>query len=198
MVAVDKRKSITVDPARKDVLYYLLPASDPEKGGMLQDSEIKAEALTQLVAGSDTTGNTIITHVIDMMMLHPEKVHKLQAELVAAFPCPLRADWVPSFAECEDLPYVNGVVRESLRLRMSVSFGLPRVISKGGAKVCGEFFKAGTVLSTPTYTTHRDPRVWGQYALDYEPGHWAGAIGLNWRSILLASVMGQELVWVEM
>jgi benzoate 4-monooxygenase len=173
IAAVEKRKSTSVDPDRKDILYYLLAANDPEKGGMLPDREIKAEALTQLIAGSDTTGNTI-THVIDMMMLHPQKLQKLQIELDTAFPSPLPSDWVASFAECKDLPYVNGAIYETLRLRTTVSVGLPRVVSKGGAKVCGEFFEAGTILSTPTYTMHRDPRVWGQNALEFEPERWAG------------------------
>ncbi|KAG0649869.1 Cytochrome P450 53 [Hyphodiscus hymeniophilus] len=173
MAAVDKRRAIAGDPDRKDILFYLLSASDPEKGGMLPDNEIKAEALTQLIAGSDTTGNTI-THVIDMMILYPQKLRKLQAELDSAFPSPLPENWVSSFAECKDLPYVSGVIHETLRLRTTVSVGLPRVVSKGGAKVCGEFFEAGTVLSTPTYTTHRDARVWGQNALEYEPERWTG------------------------
>jgi hypothetical protein len=81
--------------------------------------------------------------VIDMMMLHPEK---LQAELDIASPSSLPPDWIASFAECKDLPYVNDVIYETLRLRTMVSVGLPRVVSKGGVRLCGEFFEAGTVL----------------------------------------------------
>ena len=72
------------------------------------------------------------------------------------------------------MPYVNGVIYETLRLRTTVSLGLPRVVSKGGMKVCGEFFEEGTVLSTPIYTTHRDPRVWGSDALEFVPERWEG------------------------
>jgi benzoate 4-monooxygenase len=158
IAAVDKRKAIPADPNRKDILHYLFSATDPDTGSSLPDSEIKAEALTQLIAGSDTTGNTI-THLIDMLMLHPS---------------PLPEDWVADWGECKDLPYVNGVIYETLRLRTTVSVGLPRVVSKGGMKVCGEFFKEGTVLSTPTYTTHRDPRVWGSNALEFVPERCEG------------------------
>jgi benzoate 4-monooxygenase len=63
---------------------------------------------------------------------------------------------------------------ETLRLRTTVSVGLSRVVSKGGMKVCGEFFEEGTVLSTPTYTTHRDPRVWGSDVLEFVPERWEG------------------------
>lgn len=36
------------------------------------------------------------------------------------------------------------------------------------------YFKEGTALSTPTYTTHRDPRVCGDDALEFEPERWLG------------------------
>jgi benzoate 4-monooxygenase len=63
VAAVEKRITSPADPSRKDILHYLLSAKDPETGGPLPDNEIKAEALTQLIAGSDTTGNTIVSGV---------------------------------------------------------------------------------------------------------------------------------------
>ncbi|KIX06218.1 uncharacterized protein Z518_04193 [Rhinocladiella mackenziei CBS 650.93] len=168
---VEKRKTAKVDPDRKDILYYLLAATDPDTGNALPDNEVKAEALTQLIAGSDTTGNTI-THIVDMLCRHPEAMKKLQEELDAAFPSPLEPDFVAMFEDCKDLPYTQGVINETLRLRTTVSVGLPRVVPKGGAMVCGRFFEAGTVLSTPTYTAHRDARVWGPDALEFKPERW--------------------------
>lgn len=109
-----------------------------------------------------------------MMAIHHWKAKKLREELDRAFPGPLDDDWVAEWKDCKDLPYVNGVIYETLRLRTTVSVGLPRVVSKGGAKVCGEFFEEGTVLSTPTYTTHRDERVWGADALEFVPERWIG------------------------
>jgi len=40
--------------------------------------------------------------------------------------------------------------------------------------VCGKFFKEGTVLSTPTYTVHRDVRIFGNNALEFVPERWLG------------------------
>jgi len=134
---------------------------------------MKAEALTQLIAGSDTTGNTI-SHLIDMLMLHPQKLQALHNELDAAYPSPLPEDFVADFASCRDLPYTSAVIHETLRLRTTVSCGLPRVVAKGGANVCGKFFKEGTVLSTPTYTVHRDVRIFGNNALEFVPERWLG------------------------
>ena len=162
-----------VDPHRKDILHYLLTARDPDTGGNLPDLEIKAEALTQLIAGSDTTGNTI-THVIDMLIRHPVEYKKLQEELDQAYPSPLEKNHVAMFVDCKDLPFTQGVIYETLRLRTTVSVGLPRVVPAGGATACGQHFVEGTVLSTPTYTTHRDIRVWGTDALEFRPERWIG------------------------
>nr|KAK5442115.1 hypothetical protein LTR18_005967 [Exophiala xenobiotica] len=168
---VEKRKLASRDSSRRDILYYLLSAKDPDTGGDLPDLEIKAEALTQLIAGSDTTGNTI-THMVDMLCRNPAALKTLQQELDAAYPDPIEPGFVAMFEDCKDLPFTEGVINETLRLRTTVSVGLPRVVPKGGAMVCGRFFEAGTVLSTPTYTTHRDTRVWGPDALEFKPERW--------------------------
>jgi benzoate 4-monooxygenase len=173
IAGVEKRKAKPIDHNRKDILYYLLTAKDPDTGGPIPDGELKAEALTQLIAGSDTTGNTI-THLIDMLIRHPAKLKKLQEELDTTFPDPLAPDFVASFADCKDLPYVTAVIYETLRLRTTVSMGLPRVVINGVATVCGERFEPGTVLSTPTYTVHRDPRIWGANSWYFEPERWLG------------------------
>ncbi|KAF2653764.1 cytochrome P450 [Lophiostoma macrostomum CBS 122681] len=173
IAAVEKRMNAEVDSSRKDILYYLLTARDPDTGGALPDREIKAEALTQMIAGSDTTGNTI-THLIDMLCRHPNEYAKLREELDRAYPAPLAEGHVAMFSDCKDLPYTQAVIYEVLRLRTTVSVGLPRVVRPGGAEVCGMHFKGGTVLSTPTYTTHRDPRVWGPDALEFHPERWLG------------------------
>ncbi|KAJ9354843.1 hypothetical protein DTO027B9_4559 [Paecilomyces variotii] len=173
IACVEKRKKASVDPNRKDILYYLLSAKDPDTGDDLPDREVKAEALTQLIAGSDTTGNTI-THVIDMLLRHPDNYKKLQEELDQAYPHPLPSGHVAMFNDCKNLPYTEAVIYETLRLRTTVSVGLPRVVPSEGATVCGKFFRGGTVLSTPTYTTHRDMRVWGPDALEFHPERWLG------------------------
>lgn len=171
--SVEKRKNTPSDPGRRDILYYLLSAKDPDTGGPLPDRELKAEALTQLIAGSDTTGNSL-AQIIDLLVRHQDKLAKLQAELDAKYPAPLPADFVSLFADCQNLPYLHACIYEVLRLRTVTSMGLPRAVGAGGANVCGHYFPQGTVLSVPTYTVHRDPRRWGQNSLEFEPERWLG------------------------
>jgi benzoate 4-monooxygenase len=189
IAAVEKRKAVAIDPNRKDILYYLLTAKDPDNGGPLPDRELKAEALTQLIAGSDTTGNSI-AQIIDLLPRHPEKLKKLQTELDATYPGPIPQDFVARFVECKDLPYLQAVLYEVLRLRTVTSMGLPRVVGSGGATVCGQHFEQGTVLSVPTYTSHRDSRIWGDNAWEFEPERWLNGNQANLDKYFLAFSYG--------
>jgi benzoate 4-monooxygenase len=42
--------------------------------------------------------------------------------------------------------------------------GLPRIVPEGGMEVAGRWCPAGSVLSVPSYTIHRDKEVWGEDA----------------------------------
>lgn len=90
------------------------------------------------------------------------------------------------------------VLYETLRLRTTVSMGLPRVVTKGGAKICGEFFEEGTVLSTPTYTTHRDPRIRGPNSWEFNPERWLGGAQAELEKYFLGFSQGREHVLGEM
>jgi len=83
---------------RVDLLARLMEGRD-EKGEKLGRQELTAEALTQLIAGSDTTSNTSCA-LLYHMLKHPEAVRKLQQELDQALP----DDTVPNFAQVKDLP----------------------------------------------------------------------------------------------
>ncbi|KAJ5217937.1 cytochrome P450 monooxygenase pc-bph [Penicillium cinerascens] len=187
--SVEKRKNKPSDPSRRDILYYLLSAKDPDTGGPLPDRELKAEALTQLIAGSDTTGNSL-AQIIDLLVRHPNKMAKLIAELDEQYPAPSPADFVSLFADCQNLPYLQACICEVLRLRTVTSMGLPRAVGASGANVCGHFFPEGTILSVPTYTVHRDPRRWGDNALEFEPERWLGGTQAELEKHFLAFSFG--------
>lgn len=36
----------------------------------------------------------------------------------------------------------------------------------------GEFFPGGTILSVPSYSIHRDPKIWGEDFETYRPERW--------------------------
>ncbi|TKY90036.1 hypothetical protein EX895_000034 [Sporisorium graminicola] len=152
---------------REDLLAKLQAAKD-DRGEPMGKMELTAEALTQLIAGSDTTSNTACA-IVHHLTTHPDKMAKLQAELDRELE---HAEEVPLHSDVQELPYLQAVLNESLRYHSTSAIGLPRVIPEGGATVCGQRFPAGTILSVPAYTLHRDKSVFGEDADEYNPDRW--------------------------
>ncbi|OTA57976.1 benzoate 4-monooxygenase [Hypoxylon sp. EC38] len=158
------------DINRRDLLARLQEGRD-DKGEPLCREELTAEALTQLIAGSDTTSNSscaLLYHVARS----PGVLQKLQAELDAAIP----SDHVkvPEYDAIKNLPYLQNVINETLRIHSTSGIGLPRVIpaDSQGVEFRGHYFPPGTVLSVPTYTIHHSREIWGPDAEEFRPERW--------------------------
>ena len=142
------------DVQRVDLLARLMEGKD-ENGNKLGRAELTAEALTQLIAGSDTTSNTSCALLFHCLK-HPKVVKKLQDELDQA----LASDDVPSYDHVKDLPYLNNVIQETLRIHSTSSQGLPRVVPPGpGVDLARHHFPQGLVLSVPAYVMHHSKTV---------------------------------------
>ncbi len=160
-IAVARVKDRLENPpvvARKDLLARLQEGRD-EKGEPLGREELTAEALTQLIAGSDTTSNSscaVLYHVART----PHVLPKLQAELDKAVPDYID---VPTYDMVKDLPYLAAVIDEALRYHSTSGIGLPRQIpdDSPGITIRGYYFPPGTVLSVPTYSIHHSTEIWG-------------------------------------
>ncbi|GAM90952.1 hypothetical protein ANO11243_089990 [Dothideomycetidae sp. 11243] len=153
---------------RVDLLARLMEGKD-ENGNKLGRSELTAEALTQLIAGSDTLSNTSCA-VLYHSLKHPAVVKKLQEELDNAIP---KDTAVPIFDQIKDLPYLDSVLKETMRIHGTSSLGLPRLVPEGpGIDILGHHFPAGTVLSVPSYTIHHSKEIWGPDADDFRPERW--------------------------
>ncbi|KAL1603567.1 hypothetical protein SLS60_005155 [Paraconiothyrium brasiliense] len=153
---------------RVDLLARLMEGRD-ETGAKLGNQELTAEALTQLIAGSDTTSNTSCA-LLYHCLTHPAVVAKLQAELDAALP---DIDQVPNFSQVRDLPYLDAVIKETMRIHSTSSLGLPRVVPPGaGITIADAHFPQGTVLSVPAYTIHHSTAIWGPDADEFRPERW--------------------------
>jgi len=157
------------DHERVDLLARLMEGRD-ESGEKLGRSELTAEALTQLIAGSDTTSNTSCA-LLYWVLRTPGVLQKLQKELDRAIP---NGQQVPSFMQVKDLPYMQCVINETLRIHSTSSLGLPRLVPPGpGVEILGHHFPAGTVLSVPAYTIHHSKEIWGADADEFVPERWS-------------------------
>ncbi|EAU34328.1 predicted protein [Aspergillus terreus NIH2624] len=117
----------------------------------LSTTEIRNEARTYIVAGSDTTAISL-TYLV-YAVCRDERVHARLVDEVAALP--------ENFDDrmMRELPYLNWVINEALRLYTAVPFGLPRTVPAEGAEFLGYRLPGGVIVSTQSYSLHRDGEI---------------------------------------
>ncbi|KAI1434303.1 cytochrome p450 benzoate 4-monooxygenase [Xylaria sp. CBS 124048] len=165
---------------RHDILEMLCRSKDASGQPMPRD-ELVSEALTQLIAGSDTVSNTacaIIYWILDGERRNPGTiVSRLQAELdesVQASPT------IAAHSEVRNLKFLRLCIDEAMRLHSTSALGLPRIVTEDGGIECeGEHFPAGTVLSVPSYTLHHAEAIWGPDVEVFRPERWLDATPLQ-------------------
>ncbi|KAK7227435.1 hypothetical protein V2G26_015438 [Clonostachys chloroleuca] len=154
--AYQRRKSSTGN--RKDLMSYLLAATDPSTKKSIDEDEIIAESISFIVGGSDTTSSTM-TNFIDFVSRDTKLQFLLQQELDFFFPGEPAEDWVPSERETSRLPLMVATLREVMRFRPTSATGLERITPTGGRTVVGQFIPSKTFVSVPTVGVMMDPRV---------------------------------------
>lgn len=170
----EEEEELKVKKKRTDLLEKLLQGKD-ENGAPMGREELTAEALTQLIAGSDTTSNSSCA-ITYYLAANPSAQHKLQAELDEHLSPATMSSPATSYEKVKSLPYLNACINEGLRLHSTSAMGLPRVIPPGTVlEVCGEKFGPGSILSVPSFTVHRDKGVWGEEVEAFRPERWMEA-----------------------
>ncbi len=92
-----------------DVISMLLAARD-EDGTALSDLQVRDETMTLLAAGHETTANAL-SWTFYLLSQHPEERDKLLAELRSVL-----NGRAPTVEDLGQLPYLEMVVKESMRL----------------------------------------------------------------------------------
>ena len=122
--------------------------SEADKGEQLDDLDVKLEASALIVAGSDTTAVTL-TYLVWAVSSRPD----LRASLVHELS---KLPDQYNDRDLEQLPLLNAVIEETLRLYGAAPGGIPRAVPEGGTTIEGYFFPGGTTVTTQAYTLHRD------------------------------------------
>lgn len=138
------------NPSDREDLLAKLQAGKDESGKPMGREELTAEALTQLIAGSDTTSNSSCA-IIYYLSNNPRVMKKLQEELDKAAEEKAGDEEVLHFdyEDVKALPYLQACIDEALRLHSTSAIGLPREVPAEGATILGEFFPGGTTVSVP-------------------------------------------------
>ena len=121
-------------------------------------------------AGADTTSIAMRACLHDICS-HPDVYQKLQNEIDAFYKDNNLATPI-SYVQTQQLPYLNAVTKEAMRLLPSITFQLPRHTPEGGLTVQGTFIPPGTTVGMSPIAQNRDPQVWGDDADEFRPQRW--------------------------
>ncbi len=120
------------DGKRNDLLKRILNGDNTVKP--LTDEEICAEVGSQMIGGTDTTSVTL-TYTSWELAKQPALQEKMRQEFRKAG---FNAEGnVLKYSALEELPLLNAVVMEGLRLHPAAPASLPRVVPKGGMVISG-------------------------------------------------------------
>jgi cytochrome P450 len=133
-------------PTGQNVLDDLLAAAH-EDGTPLEDREVRDALITILIAGHETTA-LALSWALSEIAQHRDVIDRLCDELARVTGGgPPEAEHLPS------LEYLEGAIRESLRLRPVVPFVVRKTVRPFSVE--GREYPAGVVLCPCSYLVHR-------------------------------------------
>jgi cytochrome P450 len=135
-----------------NIFAKVIEDCEKEGEGHIDDMDVRIEAMNIIIAGTDTTGVTL-TYLTWAVLQRPELQAALEAEV---------ANLRPDFKEQDvvELPLLNAVIEETLRLYGAAPSSLPRTVPHGGSTLGGHYIPQGATVSTQAYTFHRDANIW--------------------------------------
>ncbi|XP_074613329.1 cytochrome P450 3A8-like [Acropora palmata] len=154
---VSAKKSAGSCESRKDLLDLMLMAAQDEslpKSKRLSDSEVLAQSVIFLIAGYETSSNTL-GFVAYFLATNPDVQEKLQKEIDSVWDDESK---MPSYETVNGLPYLDMVISETLRI-------YPPAVAT--LRTCTENcmlkdikVPKGLAVTIPIYSLHMDSKFW--------------------------------------
>ncbi|KAK5049089.1 hypothetical protein LTR84_005512 [Exophiala bonariae] len=139
------------------------------KDDELTFQEMVPNASSLILAGSETT-STLLSGAIFLLAQHREVYKKASTELRDTF----RKDSNITFREVDKLPYLDAVLKESLRLYPPIPAGLDRIVADpAGITVAGHWLPQGTMASVHQLAANTYSECWVG-STSFIPERWLG------------------------
>ncbi|TDZ34125.1 Pisatin demethylase [Colletotrichum spinosum] len=158
-------------------------SNDPD---MFTKYHILNGCAANIFAGSDTTGITL-SATLYYLLKSPESMGKLREE-IDDFTRRGELSAAPAFKETLQMPYLQAVIKEALRIHPAIGLPLERAVPEGGATICGKMFPEGTAVAINSWTQHRNKALFGEDADCFRPDRWLDSdkdrlsiMNRNWR-----------------
>ncbi|MCU1599651.1 MAG: cytochrome [Frankiales bacterium] len=125
----------------------------------LSEDEVRAEAMTLMLAGHETTANSL-TWTWHLLSRSPKVAALLRQEVVGT---------EPTYAGLRDLPFTTACIAEGMRL-YPPAWILEREVTED-LVLDGYVIPRGSIVVASQYALHRDPRWWRDPET-FDPTRW--------------------------
>ena len=155
------------EKGRVDLLSRLIDLRTT-KGTELDDEDLYTAAVEVTVAASDTSSTTLAM-LFYFLCTHPRVLRLLQEEVDKA---EVQDGLITLETARNQMPYLQAVIKETLRMYPVVGYHLPRVVPPEGKEICGRVFKGNTVVGMNAWVIQRNPNIFGEDVNDFRPERW--------------------------
>ena len=149
------------NPQGGDLLSILVRAREE---GAIDETQVRDELMTMLLAGHDTTALTL-TYAWWLLGTHPQ----VEARLHEEFESVLGGEPPETARQVRELQYAGWVLNEAMRLYPPV-YTMFRQANRD-VTLAGYEVEAGSMLMLPQWAIHRDPR-WFDDPERFDPERW--------------------------
>lgn len=150
-----------------DLLGRMLTGVDTQTGEMLPDANIRAQCITFLIAGHETTSG-LLSFAIYYLLNNPDVLERARTEVDEVFDTTA----APTFEQVHRLRYVRQILDETLRLWPTAP-GFTRQ-PREDTVIGGRYaIPAHTPLLVLSQALHLHTEVWGPDAAEFNPDHTA-------------------------
>ncbi|KAK8241319.1 cytochrome P450 [Phyllosticta capitalensis] len=139
------------------------------RSGGFSDEDLVNQMMTFLAAGHETTA-TSLTWAGFLFSQKPEVLKRLREEVRAHLPSPKDANSTITSKDIDQMPYLNAVVNEILRLKPPVPATLR--VTAYDTTILGHHVPKGTTVIVPILAINTNPEFWGDDADEFNPDRW--------------------------
>jgi cytochrome P450 len=172
---IEERQKSLKDPRNAgregppDIMTKILLAheADPNK---MTEIDLITMCQSNIGAGSDTTAITL-SSILYHLLKYPRTYQVLRNEIDTAAKEGTVSDPV-TFKEAQDLPYLQAVIKEALRMHSATGLPMQRVVPPTGTTIAGHFIPAGSSVGINAWVAHRNTSIYGPDAEQWRPERW--------------------------